>query len=149
MAAVILEVKNASFGYEKNKRIIDSLSLTARSGELVAILGPNGAGKTTLLRCIMGFLRWNEGNTLLDGKDVRSISQNEFWRRVSYVPQAKGTAVGYTAEEMILLGPRFWKHAHGSRKPSFRELTKEAATLAVHIDIFLKKFKHLHFSFLC
>ena len=104
MAAVILEVKNASFGYEKNKRIIDSLSLTARSGELVAILGPNGAGKTTLLRCIMGFLRWNEGNTLLDGKDVRSISQNEFWRRVSYVPQAKGTAVGYTAEEMILLG---------------------------------------------
>ena len=101
---MILNIENASFGYTKDKNIINNLNFSAKSGELIAVLGPNGSGKTTLLRCIMGFLRWQSGGSYIDGKDIRSISPREFWSRVSYVPQAKGVSVGYTAEEMLLLG---------------------------------------------
>lgn len=99
-----LTVENAGFGYRSDAPIIKNLNFSAQSGELVAILGPNGAGKTTLLRCIMGFLRWQSGRSLLDGEDIRTMLGRKFWQKVSYVPQAKGTAVSYTAQEMILLG---------------------------------------------
>ena len=60
-----LQVASASFSYEpndKNARIIlNDISFSISSGEILSILGPNGAGKTTLLRCIMGFLRWSGG----------------------------------------------------------------------------------------
>ena len=71
---------------------------------MVAILGPNGAGKTTLLRCIMGFLRWNAGASLLDDRDIRDIPYRELWQTVAYVPQAKQTSLFCTVEEMVLLG---------------------------------------------
>lgn len=99
-----LTVENASFGYNADTPIIKALNFSAQSGELVAILGPNGAGKTTLLRCIMGFLRWQSGKSTLDGEDIRAMSGRKFWQRVSYVPQAKASAVSYTVREMILLG---------------------------------------------
>jgi iron complex transport system ATP-binding protein len=70
----------------------------------MAILGPNGAGKTTLLRCIMGLIRWNSGSSLLDGRDIRTMSYRQLWQTLAYVPQAKHTSAAYTTEEMILLG---------------------------------------------
>ena len=99
-----LTIENASFGYSADRTIIKGLNFSAKSGELIAILGPNGAGKTTLLRCVMGFLRWQSGKSMLDGEDIRTMSGRKFWQKVSYVPQAKGVAVSYTVREMILLG---------------------------------------------
>ena len=104
MAAVKLTVENASFGYKPDAPVIRDLNLTAESGTLAAVLGPNGAGKTTLLRCLMGFLKWKEGRTLLDGVDIRQIPERKLRSRISYVPQAKGAALSLPAEDMILLG---------------------------------------------
>ena len=101
---MILQVENASFSYKKGVPVIRDLNMQAESGELVAILGPNGAGKTTLLRCIMGFLRWDSGQSLLDGKNIRSLSHRQLWQRVAYVPQAKGAFSSLPVRDMILLG---------------------------------------------
>ena len=59
---------------------------------MVAILGPNGAGKTTLLRCIMGFLRWGAGASLLDDRNIRDIPDRELWQAVGLC--AAGTRRG-------------------------------------------------------
>ena len=75
---MILKIVNASFGYGKDN-ILKNVSLTAKKGELVAILGPNGAGKTTLLRCMLGFLKWKEGKSTLDDKDIRDIPHKKLW----------------------------------------------------------------------
>lgn len=99
-----LSVENGSFGYKKDKTILKNINFSVDSGELLAILGPNGAGKTTLLRAIMGFLKWNEGKSTLDGVDISKIPPNKLWSKVSYVPQAKSAATSYTVEDMILLG---------------------------------------------
>ena len=89
-----LEVKNGSFAWPGGDRILKDVSFTASSGDLVAVLGPNGAGKTTLLRCLMGFLKWTDGQGLLDGRDIASIPNRMLWRSLAYVPQARGAAVG-------------------------------------------------------
>ena len=99
-----LTVENASFGYRPETPVIRELNLTVESGTLAAVLGPNGAGKTTLLRCLMGFLKWKGGRTLLDGVDIRQIPERKLRSRISYVPQAKGGALSLPAEDMISLG---------------------------------------------
>ncbi|MBQ4351544.1 MAG: ABC transporter ATP-binding protein [Clostridia bacterium] len=99
-----LTAENASFSYKRGGPVIRDLNFTAESGEVTAILGPNGAGKTTLVKCLMGFLRWTAGRSLLDGRDMREIPEREFLSRVSYVPQARGGMLALTAEDMILLG---------------------------------------------
>jgi iron complex transport system ATP-binding protein len=99
-----LEIRNGCFGYKKGTQILDSIDLQADSGDLIAILGPNGAGKTTMLRCMLGFLKWTSGESLLDGKPVRSIPARELWRTVAYVPQARNFTSAATAEETVLLG---------------------------------------------
>lgn len=102
---MILEVKNGFFTYPHSERmILDDISFSVDTGDVLAILGPNGAGKTTLLRCITGLLKWQSGTTLLDGKSIGSIPHKIFWSKVSYVPQARQAANAYTVEEMILLG---------------------------------------------
>jgi len=98
------EIRGGSFAYKGGRKVLDNVSLSAGSGDLVAVLGPNGAGKTTLLRCAMGFLKWSEGASLLDGEDISSLPQRRLWQNMAYVPQARGAASSYTAQEMVLIG---------------------------------------------
>ncbi len=100
---MIFEVKHGSFGYNQ-KNILNDINFRIESGEVMSVLGSNGVGKTTLLRCMMGFLQWNAGDTLVDGVSIKDITQRELWRKIAYVPQAKGSAFGYTALDMVVLG---------------------------------------------
>ncbi len=104
MEAVTFSVERGCFSYKKHTQVLRDCSFDVHSGELCAILGPNGSGKTTLLRCAMGFLRWTSGASRLDGRDIAGLSARTVWREMAYVPQAKGVAPSYTAEEMVLLG---------------------------------------------
>ena len=99
------EVRDGLFRYPGGERIVlDHISLSLEPGSVLAILGPNGAGKTTLLRCMLGFLKWDEGCSVVDGTPVGQMSPKKFWKRVSYVPQIRQAPAAYTVEEMILLG---------------------------------------------
>lgn len=100
-----IQVSQGCFSYRHKQRLVlDNVEFEASSGDVMAVLGPNGAGKTTLLRCTMGFLKWNSGKSLLNGRDMASIPGKELWRIISYVPQAKQIVSSYTVREMILLG---------------------------------------------
>lgn len=57
----MIEIKNVSKSYVKNKKSIDSLNLDIKDGEIFGFLGPNGAGKTTTIRMITGILNPDEG----------------------------------------------------------------------------------------
>ncbi|MBP0963316.1 MAG: ATP-binding cassette domain-containing protein [Oscillospiraceae bacterium] len=104
----------------------------------MAILGPNGAGKTTLLRCMMGFLSWNSGESLLDGADIRSIPVRELWRNVAYVPQARQASSAYSVEETVMLGRG--SHFGLLQKPSEKDISKvEEVMKRLHISHIAKK----------
>lgn len=99
-----LTVENGCFSYRKEQPVLQNMNFSVQSGELLAILGPNGAGKTTLLRCMMGFLPWESGRSLLDGEDMGKMPAKKLWQKIAYVPQAKGTASALLVSDMILLG---------------------------------------------
>ena len=121
------EVKNGSFGYPNGRKVLDRISFRVKKGEMLAILGPNGAGKTTLLRCMMGFLQWHEGESLLDGRNIASMNQRELFSKVAYVPQAKGAVMSASVKDMVLLGRSSRYSIFG--KPGEKDRQIVAATL--------------------
>ena len=100
---MIFEVKDGAYGYD-NQIFFENLNFTIGNGETLAILGPNGIGKTTLLKCMMGLKPWIKGESKIDGKSLKTLSQKEIWTNIGYVAQAKNVSFTYTAKEMVLLG---------------------------------------------
>lgn len=122
---MIFEVKNGTFGY-KNELILNDINFTVRDGEVMSILGPNGVGKTTLLKCMMGLLKWKSGTSLLDSQNIKNIKPKEFWQKVAYVPQAKGSAFGFTAIDMVTLGRSAHLGTFAQPKAEDREAARRA-----------------------
>lgn len=68
----MLELKNIRKSFGKNI-ILKNVSLSINNGEIVSILGPSGSGKTTLLNLILGITDIENGNLILDGKDITKV----------------------------------------------------------------------------
>ncbi|SFM16944.1 iron complex transport system ATP-binding protein [Paenibacillus sp. 1_12] len=100
----MIEVVNTSFYYEQTHVLFKDLSLTVKEGETLAVLGVNGAGKTTFIKCLMGFQKFKTGYMCIDGTQAQTLSLTDFWKRISYVPQAKHTSFGYSVTEMVVMG---------------------------------------------
>ncbi len=74
----LIDVQNLSFN--RGDRIIyDNISLSIRRGQITAIMGPSGTGKTTLLRLIGGQLSPDQGQVLLDGKNIAAMTRHELF----------------------------------------------------------------------
>lgn len=100
---MIFSVKNGTFGYD-SKEVIKDISFSIGEGEIMSVLGSNGVGKTTLLKCMMGLQKWKKGCSLIDDEPIENIKPRDFWQQIAYVPQAKGSAFGYSALDMVTLG---------------------------------------------
>ncbi len=101
---MILEIKDASFSYHKDKEILTDVNFTLDEAKIVSILGPNGVGKTTLLKCMIGLLKWKKGASYLESKDIETLKAKEIWSKISYIPQIHSFSFAYTGLEMVLLG---------------------------------------------
>ena len=70
----MLEIKNLTKTYKGGKTAVANLSLTVRAGDIYGFIGHNGAGKTTTIKAVVGIHDFDQGEILVDGKDVRSQS---------------------------------------------------------------------------
>lgn len=119
-----LEVQNVSYTYEHDRKpmglhnphdfqtriyktdalVLNDVSFSISSGEMIAFLGKNGAGKTTLLRIIPSFLTPLSGDVLIDGVSVHSMPLQDKAKAIAYIPQFSQTAFAYTVRESVLIG---------------------------------------------
>ena len=92
-------------GYGSGPDIINSCSINADRGEIVAILGPNGAGKSTAMKGMLGLLNLKSGSVLMDGKDISSLSpQDRVKTGISFVPQTRNVFADLTVRENLEVG---------------------------------------------
>lgn len=82
-----IEFKQVSFSYHPEREILHEVSFAIPSGQKVAIVGPSGSGKSTLARLLFRFYDTNEGAILIDGQDIRRVTQESLRRAIGIVPQ--------------------------------------------------------------
>ena len=83
----LVEMKNVSFGYEKNRVILHDLSLVAKPGSVTAIVGPTGAGKTTIINLLMRFYDRLSGEILIDGRPIEKDTRKSLRKNFAMVLQ--------------------------------------------------------------
>ncbi|SKC46720.1 ABC transporter ATP-binding protein [Maledivibacter halophilus] len=98
-----IELKNVTCGYGKNT-IIKDISMEIKSGEALCILGPNGVGKTTLFKTILGFLKLQKGEILIDGRSIYDYKTKELAKIMGYVPQAHNPPFPFKVIDIVLMG---------------------------------------------
>ncbi|MCU7813329.1 MAG: LPS export ABC transporter ATP-binding protein [Candidatus Thiodiazotropha sp. (ex Notomyrtea botanica)] len=84
----LLQAEGLKKQYHK-RSVVDGVSLSVSSGEVVGLLGPNGAGKTTSFYMIVGLIRADQGQVLLDGQDLTDLPMHQRAR----------LGIGYLAQE--------------------------------------------------
>jgi lipopolysaccharide export system ATP-binding protein len=98
----ILSVQDISKSY-KMRKVVKTLSLEIKSGEVVGLLGPNGAGKTTAFYMIVGLIAADGGNILLDGQDLTAKPMHQRSKLgLGYLPQEASIFRKLTVEQNIL-----------------------------------------------
>lgn len=122
-----VEMAHVSFRYDKDKPLIEDLSLAVEPGHTVAIVGPTGAGKTTLVNLLMRFYEVTGGRIALDGVDIAAMSRDELRSGIGMVLQDTWLFGGTIAENI----------AYGAPKDVTREEIEEAAR-AAHADRFVR-----------
>ncbi|TCD55422.1 multidrug ABC transporter [Synechococcus sp. BS56D] len=113
-----LTLDRISFAYTPGQPVLDDLSLRIEAGQIVALVGPSGAGKSTLFSLLLRFNTAQQGQLLLDGKDLSRVRARELRQQVALVPQRSSVFSGTIAEAI-----RFGREAS-------QEQLIEAATLA-------------------
>lgn len=98
-----LEVRNLNFSYRCWKAL-SSINFSAEQGNLICVLGKNGAGKSTLFKCILGLLNQFDGDILINGKNIKSMTASQLAQSVAYIPQIHSAAFGFSVLNMVLMG---------------------------------------------
>lgn len=97
-----------------------------REGEFLSVLGPNGVGKSTLFRCMLGLLTPHQGEILIDGEAISSMSPAELARRIAYIPQSHEPVFHYSVFDMVLMGTTAQRGMFSPPGREQRKLVEEA-----------------------
>ncbi|MBL6931710.1 MAG: ABC transporter ATP-binding protein/permease [Rhodospirillales bacterium] len=114
-----VEFRDVSFSYDPNRSILKDVSFTVPAGKSVAIVGPSGAGKSTISRLLFRFYDTSEGSVLIDGQDMRTVTQSS-WR----------AAIGIVPQDTVLFNDSVYYNIAYGRPGATREEVEEAARLA-------------------
>lgn len=122
-----ITMKNVSFSYNPDQKLIQNFNLEVKPGQRVAIVGPTGCGKTTVINLLMRFYDVNSGSIQIDGIDIRDMTRKSLRESFGMVLQETWLHAG-TIRENIVMG-----------KPDATEEEVIAAAKAAHAHSFIKR----------
>lgn len=96
-----IEFKNVTYSYDKDKNIINDVSFKIDKSSSVAFVGESGSGKSTIIKLIMGLIKYNKGNILIDNHELSKLNLSSFYDYVTYVSQEAPIFDGTLRENLI------------------------------------------------
>jgi ABC-type transport system involved in Fe-S cluster assembly fused permease/ATPase subunit len=82
-----IRFEDVTFAYDPDRQILDGISFDVPAGRTVAVVGPSGAGKSTISRLLFRFYDVTGGRILIDGQDIRDVTQTSLRAAIGMVPQ--------------------------------------------------------------
>ena len=122
-----IELKNVGFAYQNCKTLFKNFALTVPAGQKVGIVGMSGSGKSTLINLVQRFYDIGSGEILIDGQDIRNVTQESLHKAIAYVPQTSALLERSIAENIAYARP----------SASMAEI--EAAARKAYADEFINK----------
>ncbi|MDU2830744.1 MAG: ABC transporter ATP-binding protein, partial [Anaerococcus sp.] len=122
-----IDLKDVEFAYNKDTKVLNGVSFKAKQGEVTALVGASGCGKTTILKLISRLYDYDEGQILIDGKDIKEISTESLFDKVSIVFQ-----------DVVLFNQSVMENIRIGKQDASDEEVKRAAKLANCTD-FIEK----------
>jgi lipopolysaccharide export system ATP-binding protein len=120
-----LVVENLEKKY-KNRKVVKKVSLTVRSGEVIGLLGPNGAGKTTSFYMIVGLIKCDNGQVILNNKEITHLPMYKRARLgIGYLPQECSIFRKLTVADNIMAILELRRLSKAERKAKLDELLAE------------------------
>ena len=114
--------ENVSFYYEAKRLILNDVSLAVKPGQTVAIVGPSGAGKSTISRLLYRFYDVTGGRILIDGQDIRDVTQDSVRSAIGIVPQ----------DTVLFNDTIYYNIAYGRPTASPSEIEDAARLASIH-----------------
>lgn len=132
---MFLRINQINIGY--NKTLISNANADLRLGEVCLLIGNNGVGKTTLIKSILHQLPLLDGEILINGKNVKSLSVKEIAENIAVVFSKSNIPRHHTVEDLISLGKYIYY-------PFYFELKKEDREEVYHIieELDLVQYRH-------
>lgn len=109
-----VEYQNVYFKYPDGEEVLSDISFTAKPGKVTVIIGSTGSGKSTLVNLLPRFFDVTSGKILIDGVDVRNLTQHELREKIGFVPQ-KGVLFSGTIKSNIKYGKKNAKDSEMKR----------------------------------
>lgn len=122
-----VSLKNVSFSYSKDRKLIEDLNLDVKPGQRIAIVGPTGCGKTTIINLLMRFYDVDGGSISVEGTDIRDITRKSLRTSYGMVLQETWLKQG-TIRDNIIVG-----------KPDATDEEVIAAAKASHAHSFIRR----------
>lgn len=82
-----IELRDVSFAYRAGEPVLNRMSFVAEPGKVTALVGPSGGGKSTVLALLLRFYEVSEGDILIDGQEIASVSRKSLRQQTAYVGQ--------------------------------------------------------------
>src|SRR6185436_17440568 len=118
--------ENVSFSYDRRREILHDVSFEVPPGKKVAVVGASGAGKSTLSRLVFRFYDVSNGRILIDGVDIRDVTQKSLRRTIGIVPQ----------DTVLFNDTIYYNIAYGRPEATHEDII--AAAKAAHIHTFVE-----------
>lgn len=119
----MITINHVSKSYVKWKKSVDNLNLEIKNGEIFGFLGPNGAGKTTTIKMITGILKPDEGEILLDGKNIEK-QPVDAKKTIGFVPDSPDMFLRLTGIEYLNFIADMYEVSSEDRKERIEKLAK-------------------------
>ena len=119
--------ENVSFAYREDRPILDQVSFDIPAGHKLAVVGASGAGKSTLARLLFRFYDPQQGRILIDGQDIRGVTQESLRRLIGVVPQ----------DTVLFNDTLAYNLGYGERQVSAEEIDR--AVKLAHLDRFIAR----------
>jgi ATP-binding cassette subfamily B protein len=113
---------NVSFGYEKDKTVLQDITFEAEAGKTIAIVGPTGSGKTTIINLVNRFYDVDTGVIAVDGTDILEYDKDQYRKRIGVVLQDTSLFSGTVYDNIV----------YGNLEATKEEVIEAAKTANAH-----------------